>query len=767
MSDDFPLKNADQTDQYESDILHLPIPPMAVSLMGSDHDKKQVRDALTRNPSLNVFFPREPGPAKYLLSIEDGNYLLKHRENGQLIQEIHPAQENRETCIQYVFSLLEHLERWERKLALNNPDTKLDTALVDFRLIEMLDNERFHAYEENDITLDYVKEAGLWKRIKIKLQARNRSPRELHVALYYFSPDYGVHPLKNALIKPGQEWLTLYGEGEYDNIYLPEDVNQDIDVYKLFVSTEKVDENLLTQKDLETGKRIFPGSLNQVSPPEQPKVNGKKITYDWFIKSQTCTVVRLQARVSPQDTQLAKGKVLVKGHPTFKANISISGAPPPTRSMERETMTDLFSDQGFQPVDLSAGHGASRGITEHGETVLELTDIQNSEDLEKEPLVIVLDTPLKEDEFLLPITFDGEHFLPVGEFFKEQNGAPAVRIRHIPKTEAPTTWPGYSERRSLGKALKLCFYKLVLGRNNINQLCWVEYTSDNKVLRRPDKVKERATGANDIILLVHGIIGDTKVMARGLKLAADEKNTNIADRYDLVLTYDYENLNTPLHEMALQLKAALKEVGIHEQQQKKITILAHSMGGLVSRWLIEQEGGDRFVKHLVMAGTPNNGSVFGNIGDYKDMAITTLTLSLNFTRPLAAHAGGLLYLLAQSDKLLTSLDQMKEDSTFIRHLALTGDPHVKYTILAGDITHYRVDNQGRLHALLEKIKTSVGKLAYGNLPNDIAVSVASIKHVEEKRQPPPEKIDLVCHHLNYFSAETSLNALKTALVPGE
>lgn len=110
---------------------------------------------------------------------------------------------------------------------------------------------------------------------------------------------------------------------------------------------------------------------------------------------------------------------------------------------------------------------------------------------------------------------------------------------------------------------------------------------------------------------------------------------------------------------------------------------------------------------------------------------------------------------------------MKEDSTFIRHLDLTGDPHVKYTILAGDITHYRVDKQGYFPALLEKIKTSVGKLAYGDLPNDIAVSVASIKKVAEKRQPKPEKIDLVCHHLNYFSAETSLNALQIALAPGE
>jgi pimeloyl-ACP methyl ester carboxylesterase len=269
--------------------------------------------------------------------------------------------------------------------------------------------------------------------------------------------------------------------------------------------------------------------------------------------------------------------------------------------------------------------------------------------------------------------------------------------------------------------------------------------------------------ANNIILLIHGIIGDTRVIAEGLKLAVDKNNDSLADQYDLVLTYDYENLNTPIHESARLLKKALAEAGIHEEQQKKITILSHSMGGLLSRWLIERENGNRFVKHLVMAGTPNNGSVFGNIGDYKNMAITALALSLNFFTPLVTHAGALLFVLNQSDQLFTSLTQMKEDSAFIRDLELTTDPHVKYTILAGDITDYKVDKQGFFSALIEKIKITVGELAYGDLPNDIAVSVASIKNIAEKRQPKPEKIDLICHHLNYFSEETSLNALRKTL----
>ena len=43
------------------------------------------------------------------------------------------------------------------------------------------------------------------------------------------------------------------------------------------------------------------------------------------------------------------------------------------------------------------------------------------------------------------------------------------------------------------------------------------------------------------------------------------------------------------------------------------------MGGLVARWFIEQEGGNRVVDHLVMCGTPNVGSPFGKIDSARNL----------------------------------------------------------------------------------------------------------------------------------------------------
>jgi len=65
----------------------------------------------------------------------------------------------------------------------------------------------------------------------------------------------------------------------------------------------------------------------------------------------------------------------------------------------------------------------------------------------------------------------------------------------------------------------------------------------------------------------------------------------ISDNYDLTLCFDYQNLNTPIQDTAKMFKEKLEQAGLSEGHGKQLHIVAHSMGGLVSRWMIEQEGG--------------------------------------------------------------------------------------------------------------------------------------------------------------------------------
>jgi pimeloyl-ACP methyl ester carboxylesterase len=477
--------------------------------------------------------------------------------------------------------------------------------------------------------------------------------------------------------------------------------------------------------------------------------SGKKLIHqnEWFTKTIRVRLVRQLARISPQDTRLANGGITVKGHPSLKADISLSAAQ--TGSRGAGAGSDFYralERQGLELLNFSGTRGGAEGV-------LELTDIRNPEAIRDQPLEIELDLKLSEDEYVLPLTFDGEHILLAGEPEKDVDGRTLIHIDHFPDGVP-------DQRRSLGKALKLYFFKTYLKRTDVNQLCWVEYTADSSVERHAEGVADKVAAASNILLLVHGIIGDTEGMAKGLRLATDATGTGVDARFDLVLTYDYENLSTSIQDTARQLGKQLSEVGLHAQDDKRLTLLVHSMGGLVARWFIEQEGGNRVVDHLVMCGTPNVGSPFGKIDSARNLTSVLTTWAMNSFPAFAPFGAGLLAVLGRSKKISPCLEQMNPGSELIRELNASNDPVVRYSILAGDIRDYQEESD----ALLAKLTAKIGKGAlfdalYRDAGHDIAVSLASIQGVPDARQPAPLKREVGCHHLNYFASAAGLRAL--------
>ena len=109
------------------------------------------------------------------------------------------------------------------------------------------------------------------------------------------------------------------------------------------------------------------------------------------------------------------------------------------------------------------------------------------------------------------------------------------------------------------------------------------------------------------------------------------------------------------------------------------------MGGLVSRWFIEREGGNEMVDHLVMCGTPNNGSPLGKIDDARKILSVLTGLSMNYLPSSFRSAAPCCCLLNRSKKLTPTLEQMNPASDFIKTLNASDDPGIPYTILAGDV----------------------------------------------------------------------------------
>ena len=153
------------------------------------------------------------------------------------------------------------------------------------------------------------------------------------------------------------------------------------------------------------------------------------------------------------------------------------------------------------------------------------------------------------------------------------------------------------------------------------------------------------------------------------------------DLYDVILSFDYENINTPIQQTAHELKTRLAAAGLCPGHGKTLHVVAHSMGGLVSRWFIEREGGNKVVQHLVMLGTPNAGSPWPQLQDW---ATVSLSLALNGLSATAWPLKTLVGLVAAIESVDVALDQMAPGSELLSDLATSPDPNVSYTVIAGD-----------------------------------------------------------------------------------
>ncbi|TDN93258.1 caspase family protein [Microbacterium sp. BK668] len=683
---------------------------------------------------------------------------------------------------QTVTATLERIARWRAVEALANPGVAGEAAGVTVDVVA----RGPVSHEPDGIVIPYVRRGDVHEPQIVDVVVTNHTDSALYCGLFILSRSYAITSALAAgvpLVPAGGTTRRTF------RAHLPADApagaRRSIDTLKLIVSTESFDPFPLLQPPLDEGDERDAGPASPPAPPGNAldallgAVRARDLTpvddaprTDW-----SATTVRLIAERPADDVDLSGGAAVV-GDATIIAPPGLGGtarlvsSTQVTRDLGAPLVPPLLLDD---PQEWGALSLAPTRDVDAPLDVLELTGVDTSAVSRETPLVVQLGTALAPEEHVLAIAFDGVDYRPVGFV-----AGTAAADRHGDGGRAPgttiliTSLPDTAAERGFVGSVKLLFRRLwhrVTGRTGtVTRLAiatLVDPAGDSSISYEDDAaVVRRAVGrAQRILLVVHGIIGDTEGMTLGC-FTSDDRRT-VADGYDLVLTYDYESINTPIEVTAHDLAAKLAAAGLAPGHGKRLDIVAHSMGGLVSRWMLEKEDHYPEVSRLVMAGTPNAGSPIPGV---VDLATVWLAFALNKLPELAWPLRVVGGLLTAVEKVDVALDQLAPSSPFYQQLREGADRGVPYTVILGDRSLKAWSRDGRAPGLVVKLLGDVIDVGVGGIfrgaVNDIAVSQQSgsdLALTGGRLSPAAVRTGIACDHMTYFSLPEARAALREAL----
>jgi pimeloyl-ACP methyl ester carboxylesterase len=797
------------TATYWAIVTNIPLPPLKIYIRSEDSEKAGLElvkqalqtSALDSKPSLYISQVEEATYADYDLVIRGGQYwITQPNDKRPLVAPIpeNPAEAYTSENAHQVVLRLEHIARWTNILELSTPATssvKTDDVEMEISVLSGRQETSLSGDDKiaSEMRLEYTYENDEWVKPTIQIKLTNNSKKPLYCNVLDLAESYSIssnlldeYQASSFKLPPKDSENSNTLESSNIDLYIKDEylalgITEYKDIFKLIVSTSEFDASLLQQDGLNppppTRSLGGGGTLDRlmvgVNSREAVRAEG---SYDnWMTKSCSITIVCPQeAREiqSDSNTALENGVVEVQAHPSLQAKVNLTTVPQASRDLGNLILPAILRQQPrfTESFQFTTSRGSDPGLS-----ALELSEVvDHTVVTAAQPLKLLVDTQLKENEHLLAFAYDGQFFLPLGRGSRFSDGKTEITLERLPK---PT---GIS--RSIHGSIRIFFEKIVsqkLGSPfEYPILAIAEVGEKDKVTYEKDQeiIKAQVAQAKKIILYIHGIVGDTASMVPSVKhrfVEVDGKERSIKELYDVVLAFDYENIQTTIEENAKSLGEKLQEIGLGANHGKQLHIVAHSMGGLVSRWFIERLGGNQVVQHLVMLGTPNAGSPWPAIQDW---VFAALGIGLNQLSAIVwptKIVADLLKVLENNDK---SLEQMQPDSPILKQLAENPDPGVLYTIIAGDrsvmATAMALQGDKQINPLKQLMDrmfgASVNKvvdMAFFTQPNDMAVTLASIKSVNSKRSPQPRILppDAACDHLTYFTHPAGLAALSRAL----
>jgi len=817
-----PNRSAFSTDAnaiYKAKLISSAMKPILFFIDGKEEDTKFLKQQVESDVSVNPYsrITKNAAEAKYRIQVTKGDFTKKYEfllnEDGKKVckdirgrQAVTPQNSNTHgegAMAQGAWSYIQTIGKWEKTLELNNPDTSFSDNSV---VIEVIDSSQINNPVAQQKPMDIASNGlnllanqdyeGTMLTPDIYWRVRNNTAKKLYCTALWMSQNFGIDAESDASLQvinrhlePNTSFDILDGSPVnltvHEHLLLGGEFQEKI-IIKLIYSTEEFSPDFI--KMFKQAALPFPAApdVDSATRGLVKKTSGS----DWSVFNLFVTVT-----MPSQAKKIATGKAdnLIGNNSitsNFAGGVEVALASPKqqvaTRDVSQKKSKDfavpsVFQESSqFQPISFSNQDGDTTDLS-----ILEMKGIANlKKSDESKPLFdMKIDAHMDADDVIFPITFDGEFFMPINASSEvDADGNTIVSVNSLPKEAAEPTVDPDTQTRSLTGSVKIFFQKVVskkLGREFQYPLLDLALNVKSDSFTYLRKVQEEQNYGNvldqialkvedknvkNIAVFVHGIIGDTETMPQSLAIGRDAQGNSLLSKYDAVLTLDYESMNTPIEASAQSFKERLEHIGLKSGHDKNVHIYAHSMGGLVSRYMIENLRGDEIANHLIMLGTPNGGSPISALKDWVQMAIS---MAMSKLAMFAWATAPMVFLFNKTMKELgVSLKQLNGNDAFLQNLAKTAQPKTPYTIIAGNtkltplLMQGSAEN-GSLQRLLGKIQSNVlDEFLFGS-ENDIAVSLDSIKNVKWVKND--EIIYAPCDHMSYFSTEEGTKAMAKAI----
>lgn len=583
------------------------------------------------------------------------------------------------------------------------------------------------------------------------IEVVNNSPNEIYVTVLMLYQDYSIahqnQESSKQSIDPGRSFFVGH-TAPYDMFlaWLPGDApgeplwTTSHNRVKVVATLKPTDLTLLLQPGLDVpppgpGHRSagLEALISQgVTGHRMGRRRGRK-TEDWGTGDLAFSVVRKPADVRIEAGRSALGEGITLHAPDgFSGRAELATMGQATRGAGGLALPPGLRD-GFKTLGLPGSRGAGGGVV----VSLTLDEAQRAK--------IAPDNPLRLEargsDDLWPIAFDGEDFVLAGR--PERGGA---RITHLPPADGPAS------RGALERTLKLYFYKKTgqeeptVGLHTVRMVDGQPQYADT----RPEDTPKGGRA----LLVVHGFasgtLGQTRVLAPALSSLS----------YDTILAYDYESFGTPIAENGAALAEALMAAGFGADDGRTLDVFAHSMGGLVSRAMVELAGGARYVDRMVLAGSPNNGTPLMN----RVKSLETL-INIAINKVLGPAVGGVLaWLLRSVVKAAVGPADLAVGSDFLDRLNRPSGGRIPYLALDGRAPLVD-DDAGFVKRMAAKGAGVALGLLFGE-PHDLVVGSKSITGIQGGAYPALSAVMTRCNHFDYLTDEASLDAVRGFLASG-